>query len=154
MTHVSMIQLYSEVGIRYKIPIPICRKIVIYLNELNISLPYYDKKLKGEDYSLIITLSASTKISETDIRGPSFYRKHKQVGFVFFIPYKTFEREQDTMCYIVNNIEQGMIFIFNKYKLPAEDTAILHQKCSELKEVLQSSPQLYLPLDHSNTSKH
>ena len=154
MKKIKILELYPEVGIKYDITNQVFYKILNVLNSLNVTLPHYDKIFKDDEYTLLITLSAKEKISELVIKGPTLYKKDKQVGFVFFMPYKTFEREQDTMCYIVDNIEQGMIFIFNKYKLLAENTTTLHQKCSELKEVLQSSPQLYLPLDHSNTTKH
>lgn len=136
---IIFLQLYAEVEANYDITNTVLKPLRINLNELNKTLPYYDKLFKTTDYDLIFTISATQEHKDL-VYGPLASSKRKEVLFTIFIPYKTFNSFTQQMFYILDNIAEGIIFVFNKYKT---DPSEIKEVFETLKTLIAKDPERY-----------
>lgn len=131
--------IYPEVKTSYDITNTVLDPLRDYLEGLNKSIAHYDKLFKINDYCLDLYISATRKQMDF-VKGPITLSKRKRVEFVIFIPYKKFDSYTKTMCYVLDNIAQGIIFIFNKYKT---DSTGVQEVTDKLKALIVSDPEKY-----------
>ncbi|WP_369608571.1 hypothetical protein ABV523_16895 [Snodgrassella alvi] len=136
---IIFLQLYAEVEANYDITNTVLKPLRINLNELNKTLPHYDKLFKTTDYDLIFTISATQEHKDL-VYGPLASSKRKEVLFTIFIPYKTFNSFTQQMFYILDNIAEGIIFVFNKYKT---DPSEIKEVFETLKTLIAKDPERY-----------
>ena len=136
---IDFLQLYAEVGVCYEITDAVLNPLIENLNELNKTLPHYDKLFKTTDYELVFTISA-TQEHKNLVYGPTTSSKNKVVYFTIFIPYKTFSCYTQQMFYVLDTIAEGMIFVFNKYKV---DPSGIKEVFETLKTLIAKDPERY-----------
>ena len=51
----------------------------------------------GSDWELMFRISAKEGITENELRGPTVFRKDKDVEFTIFLPFDTIHRDQDVL---------------------------------------------------------
>ncbi|MCX8714604.1 hypothetical protein J3U51_06265, partial [Gilliamella sp. B3781] len=73
---IDFLQLYAEVGVCYEITDAVLNPLIENLNELNKTLPHYDKLFKTTDYELVFTISA-TQEHKNLVYGPTTSSKNK-----------------------------------------------------------------------------
>ncbi|OCG16451.1 hypothetical protein A9G09_00045 [Gilliamella sp. wkB292] len=132
-------QLYAEVEANYDITNTVLKPLRTNLNKLNKTLPHYDKLFKTTDYDLFFTISA-TQENKNLVYGPLASSKRKEVLFTIFIPYKTFSCYTQQMFYILDTIAEGIIFVFNKYKV---DPSGINEVFEKLKTLIAKDPERY-----------
>jgi len=79
-------QIYIEVGVAY----PFSHHFQVWVSHelsrrVQPSAAFVAKY--GEDYNVVFNLSAKSAITEPEIRGPSVFRKTKDVEFTIFLPH-------------------------------------------------------------------
>ncbi|MCX8642572.1 hypothetical protein J3U65_01515 [Gilliamella sp. B3791] len=136
---IDFLQLYAEVGVCYEITDAVLNPLIENLNELNKTLPHYDKLFKTTDYELVFTISA-TQEHKNLVYGPTTSSKNKVVYFTIFIPYKTFSCYKQQMFYVLDTLAEGMIFVFNKYKT---DPLGIKEVFETLKTLIAKDPERY-----------
>jgi len=60
----------------------------------------------GEDYNIIFRMSAKTKITRPQIKGPSVFKKTKDVEYAIFLPHGG-GKDDDTKCH-----EKALDYLF------------------------------------------
>ncbi|OCL28719.1 hypothetical protein [Gilliamella sp. wkB171] len=136
---IDFLFLWAEVGVYYEITNTVLNPLVENLNKLNKTLPHYDKLFKTTDYDLFFTISA-TQENKNLVYGPLASSKRKVVHFSIFIPYKTFSCHTQQMFYILDTIAEGIIFVFNKYKV---DPSGINEAFETLKTLIAKDPERY-----------
>ncbi|OCL22683.1 hypothetical protein [Gilliamella sp. wkB171] len=136
---IDFLLLWAEVGIRYEITNTVLNPLIKNLNKLNKTLPHYDKLFKTTDYDLVFTISA-TQEHKNLVYGPLTLSKRKEVHFSIFIPYKTFSCYTQQMFYVLDTIAEGIIFVFNKYKV---DPSGINEVFETLKTLIAKDPERY-----------
>ncbi|MCX8712213.1 hypothetical protein J3U57_06630 [Gilliamella sp. B3464] len=136
---IDFLQLYAEVGVCYEITDAVLNPLIENLNELNKTLPHYDKLFKTTDYELVFTISA-TQEHKNLVYGPTTSSKNKVVYFTIFIPYKTFSCYKQQMFYVLDTLAEGIIFVFNKYKT---DPLGIKEVFETLKTLIAKDPERY-----------
>ncbi|OCL28724.1 hypothetical protein [Gilliamella sp. wkB171] len=131
--------LWAEVGVYYEIRNTVFNPLIENLNKLNKTLPHYDKLFKTTDYDLFFTISATLENKDL-VYGPLASSKRKVVNFSIFIPYKTFNCYTQQMFYMLDTIEEGIIFVFNKYKV---DPSGVKEVFEKLKTLIAKDPEKY-----------
>ena len=131
--------LWAEVGVRYEITNTVLNPLIENLNALNKTLPHYDKLFKTTDYDLFFTISATQEYKDL-VKGPLASSKRKVVNFSIFIPYKTFSCYKQQMFYVLDTLAEGMIFVFNKYKV---DPSGIKEVFETLKTLIAKDPERY-----------
>ncbi|MGE9549454.1 hypothetical protein [Snodgrassella sp. CS2] len=136
---IDFLFLWAEVGVYYEITNTVLNPWRSNLNKLNKTLPHYDKLFKTTDYELVFTISA-TQEHKNLVYGPLASSKRKVVHFSIFIPYKTFNCYTQQMFYVLDTIAEGIIFVFNKYKV---DPLGIKEVFETLKTLIAKDPDRY-----------
>ncbi|MCX8642525.1 hypothetical protein J3U65_01760 [Gilliamella sp. B3791] len=136
---IDFLFLWAEVGVCYEITNTVLNPWRSNLNKLNKTLPHYDKLFKTTDYELVFTISA-TQEHKNLVYGPTTSSKNKVVYFTIFIPYKTFNCYTQQMFYVLDTIAEGIIFVFNKYKV---DPSGIKDVFETLKTLIAKDPERY-----------
>lgn len=136
---IDFLFLWAEVGVYYEITNTVLNPLRKNLNELNKTLPHYNKLFKTIDYDLVFTISA-TQNNKDLVKGPLTLSKRKEVHFSIFIPYKIFNSFTQQMFYILDTIAEGIIFVFIKYKT---DPSGIKEVFETLKTLIAKDPERY-----------
>jgi len=86
--NVFVSQIYIEPGVNFPFSSAFQRWISGEFSKL-VSLSETFIKTYSEDFKLIFRLSAKPNITESQIRGPTVFKKTKDVEFTIFLPYYT-----------------------------------------------------------------
>ncbi|MEI8574472.1 hypothetical protein J0667_21255 [Methylomonas sp. WH-1] len=132
--NISTCQVYPEVDVSYKIPGFVMKELRKGLNSLDKEITYFKEKFKGQDFELGIVISATREKYKPLVMGPTFFNRYKRVDFVLHIPYKKFDSSYDEFSYIVENLQCGLVSIFDKY---SEDSSGINEV---LQRILEMAP--------------
>ncbi len=109
-------QIYIEVGVTY----PFTHIFQKYLSDeisarVNESAEFSEKF--GEGYSIMFRISAKSDIENMEIKGPTVFKKDKDVEYSLFIPFKDFEGGATKSCeYALNVIVDVVLQVLFSYK--------------------------------------
>ncbi|EBP9775095.1 hypothetical protein AH835_21380 [Salmonella enterica] len=110
------------------------------LDSLDKKIKHYEKLFKGDNYSITFVISATRKDDKLNIKGPTTKSKDKETYFSLFIPYKDIDSVTDKIMYALNYIEEGVIFVFNKYKT---DSSGVKEAMESVKKIFMDDPEKY-----------
>ncbi|ECA8972390.1 hypothetical protein ETB55_19010 [Salmonella enterica subsp. enterica serovar Omuna] len=133
-------QIYAEVGANYSITNAVLNPFEDMLNSLNKKISHYEDLFKTDDYTIFFIISATTKNEDLVVKGPTTLSKKKKVEFVFFIPHKKYDSFKKEIFYIIDYIEKGIIFVFDKYKTDSSDIRGIVDK---MKALISKEPEKY-----------
>lgn len=88
---VAVSQVYIEVGVYY----PFSYRFQVYISDelsklVSPSAAYVERY--GADYDLIINMSAKSGLTSAEVKGPTVFRKTKDVEYTVFLPFDRQER--------------------------------------------------------------
>ena len=101
--HIYFSQIYIQEGISF----PFSHIFQKYLSEKITSLvECSDKftKLYGSDWDVIFRISAKKEIDETEIKGPTLFKKDKDIEYTIFLPYRKITKEKDIYKAALNDV--------------------------------------------------
>lgn len=78
-------QIYAQPGINYPFSHVFQRWLGQKLTELNMSSAHFDRRYPGFD--LMLRMSAMADLAQPRIKGPSVFRRDKEVEFSVFLPH-------------------------------------------------------------------
>jgi len=90
----------------------------------------------GEDFSLGVRISARRKLIENEIKGPTIFKKVKDVEYTLFLPFDVIQQAKDACRaaadFILSGVEQ--ILVLAHIELPdfeARKVLLIEQICSD-----------------------
>ncbi len=91
------------------------------------------KKKYGTNYQLGFNLSAKRSIQENEIRGPTVFKKQRDVEFTIFLPFDTIARKRDPLMGALNYLFQGVYSVLESLEIDTQ--ALRESENSILKQV-------------------
>lgn len=96
----------------------------------------------GEDWELMFNVSAKRAIFENEIRGPSFFKKDKDVEFTIFLPFDAIQREVSVRRAAIEFLLRGVCSVLGSLGI---DTSAIQARQSSLAESISSDPTMFKP---------
>ena len=92
----------------------------------------------GEDWNLVFNVSAKADISENEIRGPSIFKKTKDVEFTVFLPFDVIQSEPSVPQAALGFLLQGVGSVFQSLgvasqKLKDREATLIERICADPK---------------------
>jgi hypothetical protein len=89
---VAVSQIYAQVGVSFPFSWHFQRLLTDKLTEVLRPSPKFSHRY-GDDFTIIFRISAKAEIADIEIRGPTVYKKAKDVEYSIFLPYKIISQE-------------------------------------------------------------
>ncbi|MES2707944.1 MAG: hypothetical protein V4726_15230 [Verrucomicrobiota bacterium] len=96
----------------------------------------------GDDWDLIFRISAKRDIIGNEIRGPSVFRKTKDVEFSIFLPFDIIQRDVSACQSATEFLLQGICSVLETLEI---ETSVIHGRKSALVESICSDPTMFEP---------
>lgn len=113
---IAVRQIYVEVGVSF----PFSHRMQVWLSgQLSdvVALTPEFTKAYGDDFYVVVNISARRGLNETEIKGPTVFRKTKDVEYTLFLPYDVIARCSDGCRVAANLILSGVQAILIALKL-------------------------------------
>jgi len=127
---VSVGQIYVEPGVRF----PFSHLMQLWLggelSALAVPRPAFVARY-GPDYNVVIRISARRLCGENVIKGPTVFKKTKDVEYTLFLPFDTIVRGGDMCGMAMTFILSGIQEIFERAEISAEGLKDRKQALSE-----------------------
>jgi hypothetical protein len=137
-------QIYIEPGVTFPFSILFQRRLSDEVTALIAPSALFTQRY-GDDWELMFRVSAKRIISDNEIRGPSVFRKSKDVEFTIFLTFDAIQREASVARSAVTFLLRGVCSVLDS--LGFETSAIQNSQAS-LAESLSSDPTMLEPNVH------
>jgi hypothetical protein len=133
-------QIYPEAGVSY----PFSHRFQKYLSELvnaevGVSQKFVDQY--GPDYDLIFRMSAKEGLVVPEIKGPTVFKRDKDVEYTVFLPFdRTAELETSTLSRAVEMLLASMIDVLDR--LGMNTTRLAHKSSAIVSQILGDSKMI------------
>lgn len=135
---VSFGQIYVEPGVSFPFSHQFQRWISEEMTALVEPSAKFLKKY-GSDFELIFNVSAKKDLQDNEIRGPSVFRKTKDVEYTLFLPFDIIMRYADAPRHALRFLFRGVCDVFDKLEI---DKASLLDKQDFLIQGICSDPTM------------
>jgi hypothetical protein len=132
---VSFTQVYIEGGVNFPFSHLFQRRLSEALTALVEPSAMFLKKY-GEDFELIFYMSAKRGLFENEIRGPTVFKKAKDVEYKVFLPFDLIMRYDDAPRHAVMFLLKGVCEVLerleiDKTRLIGQQESIIEGICSD-----------------------
>ena len=103
------------------------------------SSPVFIKK-SGSDFALIFRVSAKKALQDNEIRGPTVFRKAKDVEYTVFLPFDVITRSEQVPKLALTFLLKGACSVLDALEI---DTTKVLEKQESLIESICSDPQMF-----------
>ena len=134
-------QIYIEAGVSFPFSHLFQRRMSDEVTALIIPSPQFVKKY-GEDWDLMFRISAKAAIQNTEIRGPSVFRKDKDVEYSIFLPFTKIQAAEDVSRAAIEHLFDAFLSVLTKLGFSIES---LQAHRASLVESISSDPAM---IDH------
>jgi hypothetical protein len=132
---IAISQIYTKVGINF----PFSHQFQKWLSsELTSSVrPSRDFiRRYGEDFTLVFNMSAKPEIVEMEIKGPTVYKKTKDVEYTIFLPYDAIKGSDDETASAIKHLLDGIVRVLTELKIEPGEVSkrtglIIEHVCSD-----------------------
>ena len=135
---VVVTQIYIEPGIRFPFSFEMQRHVTSALSKVVTPSATFRKRY-GDDYQVIVRLSADTGIATPVVKGPAHYKKTKDVEYSLFLPYDVIIREHDgcraAMSFLMTGVRQILVGL-------GLETAAFDQRSGSLIDEVCADPSM------------
>jgi hypothetical protein len=131
-------QIYIKPGVSFPFSHLMQRWLSAELSSLANHSTDFAKKY-GAEYELMIRLSADTQTTENEIRGPTVYKKTKDVEYSLFLPYDVIIKAKGGCRGALEYILNGICRIF---KLTGIDPGMLNERRESIITHICSDPTM------------
>lgn len=127
-------QIYIQVGINF----PFSHVFQKYIHEMLSACTQPSEafiRRYGADFTLMFRMSAKEKITETEINGPTVYKKDKDVEYTLFLPFDQISRSKDKHEAALQHLLAGIVTVLkslqiNTDRITESSEFWIHQICS------------------------
>ncbi len=88
-------------------------------------------------------MSAKTKISEVEIKGPKVFKKTKDVEYSIFLPYDVIDRESDKISKYASALSNFIGAVVKVLKTLEIDTSAIEEDTLSLVKQACSNPDMF-----------
>jgi hypothetical protein len=106
-------QIYIEAGVSFPFSLLFQRRLSDEVTALIVPSPQFLAKY-GEDWDLMFRISAKAAIRATEIRGPSVFRKDKDVEYSIFLPFTTIRAAEDVLRTAIQSLFDAILSVLTK----------------------------------------
>lgn len=145
MMKCGFMQIYAEVGARYRLSHMLLNPLQQKIDALGKNIPFLAEKLKADDFEITYIISATRKADDMYIKGPTFLYKSRCVEFVIFVPYREIADFGERIEFVLDHVGAGIKRIFEKYGIDSAGV----ERCME--EMILLAKQR--PLDYQYPSR-
>lgn len=115
-------QIYIEAGVNF----PFTHIFQGWIGEKLSSITEASESYKrryGEDFNLIFRMSAKAGINETEIKGPTVFKKTKDVEYSIFLPFITISVEENSLELALRYLLAGVIEVLDRLEIDSKEVA-------------------------------
>ncbi len=146
---VSFTQVYIEGGVDFPFSHHFQHRLSREASALVEPSSKFVKKY-GEDFELIFYISAKRGLQDNEIRGPTVFKKAKDVEYTVFLPFDVIIPHADAPRHALRFLLKGMGDVFDKLKI--DKTRFLEQQ-EAIVEGICADPTMLAEPDWSGASK-
>ena len=127
-------QIYIEAGVSFPFSFLFQRHLSDVVTELTTPSPMFLKKY-GDDWDLIFRISAKSAIQDTEVRGPTVFRKDKNVEYSIFLPFSSIRQKPNVSQTAIQILFDGFLSVltsldFSTERLEAQRLELIESICS------------------------
>ncbi|GIW81417.1 MAG: hypothetical protein KatS3mg105_3224 [Gemmatales bacterium] len=93
----------------------------------------------GEDFDLIFNMSAMSSIKKVEIKGPTVFKRDKDVEYTIFLPWHSNEHDSNSLRTVVHLLISGIIHVFGEWGI---DSTTLSDDADALVERVINDPSM------------
>lgn len=112
---ISFTQIYAEVGATFDLPFEFLSLIKDELSSTGFSIEKLKKKYGEAEFTLVLILTASSKLSAVEVKGPVYQRKLPKVEYALWIPHARHSSRVESLLYVTKSILDGIALLASKY---------------------------------------
>jgi len=133
-------QIYIQAGVNY----PFSHEFQKWVgDELSNLVEPSDAFLEkySEDFDLMFRLSAKTELNEIEIKGPTIFKKDKDIEFTIFLPYQRIPiEEKDSFKQPIKLFLEGVALALELVRI---DSSMVRSDSSELAKKITSNSSMF-----------
>lgn len=137
---ISFTQIYAEVGTSFGLSGALLTVLAKRLNGLKKDIPSLREKRGWKDFTIVLIITATRKSDELQVKGPLWLRKTPVVEFAVHIPYREFACLEEQVAYVLHQLGQGLVSLFDKY---GGDSTGLADVFAQVTQVVENDPPAY-----------
>jgi len=132
-------QIYIQVGISFPFNHLFQKFLGTEITKLVEFSPKFIKRY-AEDYSLMFRISAKKELAVNEIKGPTVYKKDKDVEFSIFLPYTAIMQSTEPNREALKYLFEGIYEVFGKYEI---NISMLKSEQGKIIDKIMSSPEMF-----------
>jgi hypothetical protein len=132
-------QIYIEPGVRFPFSYHFQRRLSQTIAALVVPSAKVIKQY-GSDFKLIFNISAKKAIQDNEIRGPTVFKKTKDVEYTLFLPFDVISRNSEVLQSALTFLLKGVCSVLRSLDI---DTAKIVEAEASMIENLCSDPKMF-----------
>jgi hypothetical protein len=129
-------QIYIEAGVNFPLNHLFQRRLSQEITALAQPSPKFIEEY-GSDFNLIFRISAKKKLQDNEIRGPTVFRKGKNVEYTVFLPFDIISHHSDVPQSALKFLLKGVCSVFQSLgidtsKVIERQETMIENICSDL----------------------
>ena len=136
---VGFVQAYMQQGAEFPFTCDFQRFLSAEVTSATIASEEYQEKY-GEDCTLRFYISAKHDLHDNEVRGPSVFRKTKDIEYTIFLPFSVIMRRNDPRRAALNFLFQGIYKVFEKLRI---DSTNVRMREEEWTRFICSAPEMF-----------
>ena len=138
-------QIYVEPGVAFPFSLLFQRRLSDEVSALIAPSVLFTQRY-GDDWALMFRVSAKRIIVDNEVRGPSVFKKSKDVEFTIFLPFDPIQHEASVARSAVAFLLRGVCAVLDSLGF---DTTSIQARQSSLAESISSDPTMLTPNAHN-----
>jgi hypothetical protein len=133
-------QIYIEPGITFPFSHHFQRRLAEEITALVKPSETFTKKF-GADWELMFRISAKTQIDENEIRGPTIYKRDKNVEYTVFLPFDVIAHEDHVPQMALLFLLKGCCHVFRELGV---DPAMIEKSAESMIDTICADPKMFV----------
>jgi hypothetical protein len=132
-------QVYIEVGVNFPFSHKFQKWISGALTEIIRPSPLYIKRY-GPDFDLMFRMSAKAKLVDSEVAGPTVFKKTKDVEYTIFLPYDVIDVSDNRYACALDYLFRAISLVLQSLEI---DTLALEENAPKFIETICSDPAMF-----------
>lgn len=132
-------QIYPEAGVYY----PFTHRFQQYVSKAitdRIGLSESFVQQYGQDFDLVFRMSAKSGIQETEIKGPTVFKRDKDVEYTIFLPHSGNDYNLNTLSVVISKLLSAIVNVLQD--LGFDSSSVSHNSAELAKQITADSAMI------------